>query len=115
MCKYMCVHVCVHAYGGQRLLLGIFLLLLPCSFEAAFLHQTRRLLKQEVSLVSLLWRSPVSAFPGWNYRLTTTPTDTYLNSGDLNSALHVYMASALTTVPSKPKITNLVGCLMTPL
>lgn len=56
----------VHAYGGQGLLLGTFLLLPLCSFEAASLHQTRTLLLQLVSLASLLWQSPVSAFQGWN-------------------------------------------------
>lgn len=60
------VYMCAHAYGGQGLLLGTFLLLPLCSFEAASLHETRTLLLQLVSLANLLWQSPVSAFQGWS-------------------------------------------------
>lgn len=60
------MYMCVHAYQGQELLLGIFLLLPLCSLEAASLHRTPRLLLQLISLASLLWQSPVSAFQGWN-------------------------------------------------
>lgn len=103
LCVYVWVHVCAHAYGGENLMLGVFIACFCTLFvEAESPNQAQSSSIWLVSLAGLLWGTPGLCLPrlelqeGCHIHLPLTWTlDIHAYTTYMDSGLHAYTANAL--------------------